>query len=156
MLTPTPGSPAHAGYAMPAEWARHSGTWISWPHNADTWPQGRLVAAEATMAQAVAALGVAETVHINVLDAEHAADVAARLEAAGVHREALRIHVIPTDDAWCRDHGAIFVTRPGKAEPLAALDFRFNAWGGKYPPWDRDDAVAPRMAARVVSRLPPA
>jgi agmatine deiminase len=57
-------------------------------------------------------------------------------------------HRFPTNDAWCRDHGAIFVTRPG-GEPAPrglALDFRFNSWGFKYPPFDLDDAIPPQMA----------
>ena len=63
------GAPAKAGYAMPAEWSPHQATWISWPHNPDTWP-GVLAQAEAAMAQAVAALASGETVRINVLDSE--------------------------------------------------------------------------------------
>ena len=143
---PRPGTPAAAGYAMPAEWAPHAATWISWPHNAETWP-ARLAATEHAMATAVAALSAGEGVHVNVLDAHHEAEVRARLAAAGARMDAVRLHAVPTDDAWCRDHGAIFVTRRAREAPLAAVDFGFNAWGGKYPPWDRDDAVAARMAA---------
>jgi len=145
-IPPEAGTPAAAGYAMPAEWAPHAATWISWPHNAETWP-GRLAAAEQAMARAVAALSAGEDVHVNVLDAHHEAEVRARLAATGARLAAVRFHAVPTDDAWCRDHGAIFVTRSGSNAPLAAVDFGFNAWGGKYPPWARDDAVAAQMAA---------
>jgi agmatine deiminase len=58
-------------------------------------------------------------------------------------------HRFPTNDAWCRDHGAIFVTRAAERDRLLALDFHFNAWGGKYPPFDLDDAVPARMAAAL-------
>ena len=58
---------------------------------------------------------------------------------------ALRLHVIPTDDVWMRDIAPTFV-RDGEAG-LLALDWTFNAWGGKYAPWDRDDAVAARVAS---------
>ena len=129
---------------MPAEWLPHAGTWISWPHNPQTWP-GRLESAEAAMAAAVAALSPGETVHVNVLDEAHAAHVRDRVQAAGAHMAHVRLHHVATDDAWCRDHGAIFVTRRGET-PLAAVDFGFNAWGGKYPPWDQDDAVPAHMA----------
>jgi agmatine deiminase len=130
---------------MPAEWAPHAATWISWPHNPATWP-GRVAAAEAAMATAVAALSSGETVHVNVLDAAHARHVRERVAAAGATMDAVHCHEVPTNDAWCRDHGAIFVTRPGADAPLAALDFGFNAWGGKYPPWDLDDTVPAHMA----------
>jgi agmatine deiminase len=32
---------------------------------------------------------------------------------------------------------------------LLALDWIYNAWGGKYPPWDADDAVPPQVAAHL-------
>ncbi len=126
---------------MPAEWSPHAGTWLSWPHKRESWP-GKFETVEPVMVQAVAALAPGETVHINVLDAAHEAHVRRLLSGiAG----SVRYHRFPTDDAWCRDHGAVFVTRAG-ATPLAALDFGFNAWGGKYPPYDDDDAIPKRMA----------
>jgi agmatine deiminase len=136
-------NPAELGYAMPAEWAPHQATWISWPHNLDTWP-GVLEAAEASMALAVAALAPAETVRINVLGADHEARVRSRLGPLG-DSPAVVFHHFPTNDAWCRDHGAIFVRNA--AGRLAAVDCGFNAWGGKYPPWDLDDAIPAQMAA---------
>lgn len=133
---------AEPTYAMPPEWAPHAATWLSWPHNRGTWPDG-LEAAEAALAEGVAALAEGESIRINVQDPSHAAHVAALL-AGRVPRERLVLEPIPTDDAWVRDHGAIIVRdRDGRR---MALDFRFNAWGGKYPPFDRDDAVARRMA----------
>ncbi len=137
-------TPAEQSYRMPAEWAPHAATWLSWPHNADTWPN-LLGAVEAAMAEVVRRIAPGEDVHINVLDAAHAEHVA-RLIGALAPPERLVWHVLPTDDAWIRDHGAIFVCRPGAVAPLLALDFEFNAWGGKYPPYDRDRAVAAAMA----------
>ncbi|MCG6870063.1 MAG: agmatine deiminase family protein [Gammaproteobacteria bacterium] len=128
-------------YFLPPEWATHQGTWFSWPHNAATWPDC-LEAAERAVTEAVVALATAETVRINVFDEAHRASVAARF-IGRIPNKRLRFHVIPTNDAWCRDHGAIFVIRQGRLE---ALDFRFNAWGGKYPPWDLDDAAAEQMS----------
>jgi agmatine deiminase len=138
-------TPAARGYAMPPEWAPHQATWLSWPHNPETWP-GHLEAAERALAGAVAALAEGETVRINVLDERHERHVAALLaRRAGAQR--VEFHRLPTNDAWCRDHGAIFVTRPGSDAPLLALDFGYNAWGGKYPPFDLDERVPAQMAA---------
>jgi agmatine deiminase len=132
-------------YHMPAEWAPHHGTWFSWPHNADTWPE-QLSGAERALAAAVAALSLRECVYLNVRDDDHARHVRALLpEEADL--SAVSFETIATNDAWCRDHGAIFVRDPGGA--LTALNFRFNAWGDKYPPYDLDDAVPPQMAARL-------
>jgi agmatine deiminase len=135
-------APAELGFRMPAEWAPHQATWISWPHNPETWP-GVLAAAEASMAEAVTALASGETVRINVLDAEHEAHVR-RLLGPVASTPAIVFHHFPTNDAWCRDHGAIFVR--DDSGRLAALDCGFNAWGGKYPPWNLDDAIPAQMA----------
>jgi agmatine deiminase len=143
----TTDTPATLGYSMPPEWAPHQATWFSWPHNPDTWP-GHLERAEHALVGAVAALSESETVRVNVKDAAHERHVAALFEGR-VNRARVQLHRIPTNDAWCRDHGAIFVTRPQREAPMLALDFGYNAWGGKYPPFDLDDAVPPQMAALV-------
>ncbi|MBM4221973.1 MAG: agmatine deiminase family protein, partial [Gammaproteobacteria bacterium] len=149
-------SAAGAGYRMPAEWSQHQATWISWPHNTDTWP-GQLPGVERTMAQAVAALAGSELVRINVRDAAHGYHVQ-KLLGGRVPPERVVFHQFPTNDAWCRDHGAIFVTRSGPGgAPLLALDFEYNAWGGKYPPYDLDNAIPGRMAGALgvpVRRIP--
>jgi agmatine deiminase len=142
-------SPAALGYRLPAEWEPHQATWISWPHNRSTWPDA-FEHAEPVMARAVAALTGGETVRINVLDEAHARRARTFLEDAAADMTQVVFHDFPTNDAWCRDHGAIFVVRPpGLGRPLAAVDCGFNAWGGKYPPFDLDDAIPRQMAAAL-------
>src|SRR5690606_27611387 len=77
-----------------------------------------------------------------------------RLLDAVAPRERVRYFHIPTNDAWVRDNGPIFVMQGG-AEPLAALDFDYNAWGGKYPPFDLDKQAGARMSGAIgVARIP--
>ncbi len=135
--------PTERGYRMPAEWSPHEATWLSWPHNRDSWP-GVYEKVEPAMVEFVRALAASEPVYINVLDAEHERHVRRQL-AAIAPAERLRFYQFPTNDAWARDHGAIFVTREG-TEPRLALDFDYNAWGGKYPPYDLDRLVGRQMA----------
>lgn len=146
---PSPGTPAALGYRMPAEWEPHAGTWLSWPHKVDTWP-GKLAAIPPVWVEMVRALSPGEHVHILV---KEPAPVAALLQEAGVDRSSVTLHDVPTDDAWTRDHGPIFVTRRGRHASLAVVDWRFNSWGGKYPPWDLDDRVPERVAARLAVPL---
>ncbi len=137
-------------FRMPAEWQPHAGTWLSWPHNRETWP-GCFDEAQTAMVAATAAMAEVEPIRINVLDAQHERVVERLLETC-VPRQQIEFHRIATNDAWIRDHGAIFVVRVhggNAAETRQALDFRFNAWGGKYPPFDLDDAVAGKMAAAL-------
>ncbi len=140
-----------SAYRLPAEWSPHQATWFSWPHNPDTWTEF-LPAVELVLAEAVAALARSELVRINVKDSGHGYHVQ-KLLAGKVPAERMVLHQFPTNDSWCRDHGAIFVTRTADAPPgqppLKALDFQYNAWGGKYPPFDLDNGIPERMAAAL-------
>jgi agmatine deiminase len=133
---------------MPAEWAPHRGTWLSWPHKEESWP-GKFAPVPAIFARMVHYLAEGEEVHINVLDEAMATDVRARLRAEGVNLQNVFLHLFPTNDAWCRDHGPIFVQRQGaKGSEEAIIDWGYNAWGNKYPPYDLDDVV-PTLVGRA-------
>jgi len=147
MKPPAPDSPAARGYRMPAEWEPHQATWLSWPHKRESWP-GHFEPVEPAYAEIVRALAACETVHVNVLDAGHRKHVEGILGRQGVSGD-IRFHLFPTNDAWCRDHGAIFVVRDGADAPLAAIDCDFNGWGGKYPPFDLDNRIPGRMAGEL-------
>lgn len=98
------------------------------------------------MAEFVGALSRDERVRINVQDAAHEKHVRGLLEGRARAANVV-FHQFPTNDAWCRDHGAIFVTsRPADSPGLLALDFEFNSWGNKYPPFALDNAI-PRLMA---------
>jgi agmatine deiminase len=58
---------------------------------------------------------------------------------------------IPIDDSWMRDSGPIFV-RNGDGE-VAAVSFRFNAWGERFPSWANDDAMPAAVASHLGVRL---
>jgi agmatine deiminase len=135
------------GFRLPAEWEPHRATWLAWPHNPDTWP-GRLARVETAFAAMIRALQPGEAVCVNVCDAAMEEAARRRLAESGVTLDAsVEFHHIPTDDAWIRDHGPLWLVRDGAAgRERLLLDFRFDAWGGKYPPWDRDDAVPARIA----------
>ena len=142
-------SPAALGYRMPAEWEPHAATWLAWPHKEESWP-GNFEPIPAVWVEMVRALYPGERVDILVNDAAMAAAVNDRLRAAQVPQHTVVLHEIPTDDAWMRDHGPTFVTRLRESRvELAVVDWVYNAWGGKYPPWDRDDAVPRHIAAAL-------
>jgi len=54
---------------------------------------------------------------------------------------------LPLDDSWLRDSGPIYVYDHGGRR--VAVHFRFNAWGEKFSPWDRDAAVG-RLVAEAL------
>jgi agmatine deiminase len=91
-----------------------------------------------------------EEVHVNVAGPAMEADVRRLLADEGVDVGNVFFHDNPTNDAWCRDHGPIFVHRQsaGKTEE-AILDWGYNAWGGKYPPYDLDDVIPTRIGREL-------
>ena len=145
------GTPAEHGYTFPAEWRRHAGTWISWPRPEGISFPGFYHRAIEDVAGVVAAIAACEPVHVNVPNANYeriVRDAPRRRRRAAPAR--LAVHHIPTNECWTRDHGPAFVqrVRRGRAE-TAVVDWGFNAWGGKYPPWDADDAVPTRGRRRA-------
>lgn len=143
MAAPKTKTPAALGYRMPAEWAPQSAVWLSWPHNRATWP-GQFRPVPYDYAKFVAAISRFEDVRINAAAKLHSR--AKRLcAAAGADMAKVTFYDHPTNDAWCRDHGPIFVrhTRTGE---IAVTDWVHNAWGGKYPPYDLDNAIPPAIA----------
>lgn len=127
---------------MPAEWEKHYGTWLSYPHNPDTFFE-KIESVRDSYTEMIKWIAKGEKVHINVNNQEDENDLRSRLREKEVY-ENIIIHHVPTNDAWCRDHGAIFV-RDLETGKIVATDWKFNAWGGKYP-YELDDKVPEFMA----------
>jgi agmatine deiminase len=143
---PSAPVPASLGYRMPAEWAPHAATWLSWPRpDGISFPDAyeKIMPAFARM---VDALADSEPVCVNVWDAAHEAEVRRQLSRAGARDGHMRFYRHPAYEPWCRDHGPIFLKRPGGDEESVIVDWDYNAWGGKYPPHDLDDAIPTRIA----------
>jgi agmatine deiminase len=139
--------PIPASYRMPAEWERHEATWFSWPHNPETWPGIPLEAMEKTWCEMILALCPDEKIHINVLNSEMENRARAFLQAGSVELREVTFHHFPTNDAWIRDHGPVFIIeeKPHGRQVLL-MDWDYNSWGEKYPPYDLDNAI-PRQVA---------
>jgi agmatine deiminase len=141
-------TPASLGYRMPAEWEPHEATWLSWPRaDGISFPDSYLRVAP-TLARMVDALADSERVNINVCDEEHEAEVRGQLKKARARIDHVTFFHVPINEPWCRDHGPIFLTRD-EAPRLAVVDWEYNAWGWKYPPFDDDDAVPTILAEKL-------
>jgi len=142
-------TPRELGYHMPAEWEPHEATWLSWPHKEESWP-GAFESVPGIFVELTRHLAESELVRINVADADFAERVMTLLRAGGVNTDAVRFHFNPTNDAWARDHGPIYVVRDGAGRRARAInDWRYNAWGDKYPPYDLDDVIPTRIAEEM-------
>ncbi len=141
-----PTTPAALGYRMPAEWEPHEATWLSWPHKEASWP-GKFEPVPAVFAGLTKRLTASELVRINVADEDFAERVRVELRKARVDLSRVSFHFNPTNDAWCRDHGPMYVVRERDGQRERAInDWGYNAWGNKYPPYDLDDVVPTRIA----------
>lgn len=131
-------NPAELNYKMPAEWAKHLRTYVAWPVQASMcYPEdyARVCLGYAEIIQAIA-----EFEPVTVIGNPADAGELTRLFAAN---ERIEFLYIAHNDAWLRDNGPAFLVQDsGK---IAGVNWRFNAWGGKYAPWDLDDQVAPQM-----------
>ena len=144
------GTPASHGFSFPAEWAPRKATWISWPRPEGISFPGKYNEAIEDIAGLIRVLVAREDVHLNVPNENYKRIVTDFLKARRVPMRRVFFHFIATNEAWARDHGPAFVLRQHRGRTEAAIvDWGFNAWGGKYPPWDADDAVPTRIAEEL-------
>lgn len=119
---------------IPPEWAPHERTLMAWPCRVELW-EDRLEEAKEEYAAVANAIAAFEPV-LMVAPPGQGAEARAALTAA------VEIWEAPIDDSWLRDSGPIFVGEE-------AVCFGFNAWGGKFSPWDDDATIAPRLCEHL-------
>ncbi|MBE2231088.1 MAG: agmatine deiminase family protein [Chitinophagaceae bacterium] len=137
-------TPKELGYYFPAEFAPHTATWLSWPHKEASWP-GKIHTIFPSYTQFIRELTKGELVRINVADEAMKSFATGHLLQAGVDMEKVDFFFHPTNDAWCRDHGPAFVINPAADIKKMIIDWGYNAWGNKYPPFDLDDVIPTRI-----------
>jgi agmatine deiminase len=141
------GTPAEHGFSFPAEWTRHAATWISWPRPEGISFPGRYQECIDNIVEVIRVITTYEPVHLNVPNIDYELIVRARLAYFKVPARRVKFHHIRTNECWTRDHGPAFILRRHRGRTQAAVvDWGYNAWGGKYPPYDADDAVPTRVA----------
>ncbi|MFM9059114.1 MAG: agmatine/peptidylarginine deiminase [Planctomycetaceae bacterium] len=141
-------TPAELGYRLPAEWEPHAAVWLAWPHRRATF-LGDFAAIPPVFAGIVRLLARHEPVRIVAAGGPLAEARIALADVANVG-----FVEIPTNDSWLRDTGPVWLApRAGRDLPPAAVAWEWNAWGGKYPPWDADARVARAIAERLGRRV---
>ncbi len=134
------------GYHFPAEWHNHTATWLSWPHKEASWP-GKIDLIYPKYCEFIKAVSESELVRINIANEQMAAFAKEQLLTAGVDLKYIEFFEFETNDAWCRDHGPAFIINP-ETNQKAIIDWGYNAWGGKYPPFDLDDVIPTKIGER--------
>jgi agmatine deiminase len=136
-------------FRLPAEWEPHEATWVAWPRREGISFPGAAETAQEIWARLVEVITRYEPVHVNVFDDNQQREVIDLLRRRLGTTRMRRVvpHVVPAYEPWIRDHGPIFVEEHHDGQlQLAILDWGYNAWGGKYPPYDLDDQVPRRVS----------
>jgi agmatine deiminase len=139
-------TPANSGYHMPAEWEPHTGVWISWPGNDETFPDLKRV--QQAFLEMITGLIPGETVNLFVADESVMDYVLEQLIKTGNDADKVKFHTGSSPDVWIRDYGPTFIVNRGIKE-LSAVTWEFNAWGEKY-----EDLICDgQIALKIVSCL---
>jgi agmatine deiminase len=138
-------TPKELGYRFPAEFEQHAATWLSWPHKEASWP-GKIETIYPPYCHFIQALAEHEEVHINIVNEEMKTFAQEKLGPMSIPAGRVKFYTHPTNDAWCRDHGPAFLVNPSASQPRIIIDWNYNAWGNKYPPFDLDDRIPTLIA----------
>ena len=132
--------PKALNYKMPPEWAKHARTFIEWPVKAALcWPENY---DEVCRGFAEIAKAIVEFEPVTMLVNPDAVENAVKLCGPKVE-----ILILEHNDSWMRDNGPTFLTN-GTGE-IAGVNWKFNAWGEKYSPWELDDLVAGKLLKQL-------
>jgi agmatine deiminase len=134
------GTPLADGYFWPAEWEPHRQTWMCWPARAECFGGGEaMLLAKQAYARVARAISSFEPVTMAVSPGEAAE---AKLATGGK----AEIAEMALDDSWARDFGPTFLHGP---KGISGVQWKFNAWGGKYHPFASDATFARRVLERA-------
>lgn len=137
-------TPKELGFRFPAEWEKHEATWLTWPHNDDSFP-GKVESIYPLYMQFVKEIAKGEKVRINVPDGFHIAKIKEFVIRFGVNESNVELFIHPSNDVWCRDHGPSFLINKGSERPKLIVNWEYNAWGGKYPSY-LDNEISRKIA----------
>jgi len=135
------------GFRLAAEWEDHRATWLSWPRpDSPSYAEGYEAALE-VLVRFVRLLVQGEEVRILVRNEGLEGQAQAALRQGRIPMHRVFFHRIPTYEPWCRDYGPVFLVRERISQrQVAVVDWRYNAWGGKYAPYEEDDAMPAHVA----------
>lgn len=138
-------TPKSQGYYFPPEWHPHLATWITFPHNNHSWLGEKLTEMYPEYFRLIKEISRGEKVNINVHDAALKFFIEDQLPLYGIDPVQIKYYIKATNDAWCRDHGPAFLIHETNSTRMI-VDWEYNAWGGKYPPFDDDNHLSFEIA----------
>lgn len=138
-------TPKELGYRFPAEWEPQEAIWFAWPSREDLWA-GRLERVREQLARLYVLAARYQTVRV-LCARQSQPQLLALIESAG-GSDRIELYDYLTDDVWIRDFGPLFLLSE-EGDKLCIADWRYNAWGNKFPNQSKDD----RASAWVADQL---
>ena len=133
-----------SGLRFPAEWEPQSAVWFAWPVRGDLWP-GCLDTVRRQLASLYVTVACFQPVRV-LCPAAAQSGLRTLMTEIG-DASAVELFDYETDDVWIRDFGPLFLRNDdGEA---AIVDWRFNAWGGKFPKYQKDDRATAWIAEQL-------
>lgn len=139
--------PSENGYFFPAEWHPQVATWLSFPVNKETW-EDRFEKIWPAYFEFIKTISLSQQVRINVADENARHLIETRIREMSIDPARVELYPFATNDSWCRDHGPAFLIHRHNDSRLI-VDWEYNAWGGKYPPFDSDNAIPGQIAGAL-------
>jgi len=142
-------TPRELGFTFPAEFEKQRAMWLSWPHKEASWP-GKIETIYEPYCQFISLISEGQKVGINIADEKMKQFALLQLQTTNCKPNLgnIEFYFHPTNDAWCRDHGPAFVVNR-TTKQKAIVDWNYNAWGDKYPPYDLDDVIPTLIAEKL-------
>lgn len=133
-----PKTPKELGYRFPAEWERQEAIWFAWPVRDSLWPDcfGRV---REKLAELYAL--AARFQKVRVLCQADQQEMLRELMLPHGDLANVEFYDYQTDDVWIRDFGPLFLVHDRNKE-LCIADWRYNAWGNKFPEQEKDDKAS--------------
>jgi agmatine deiminase len=144
--------PREDGYYMPGEYEKHAKTWMVWPERLDTFRNSAYDAQLAFLSVAKAIIKFEPvTMCCSSFDKVLPSLVDIDKNTGIDSNTGIQFVEISSNDSWARDIGPTFVKNRSTGE-VRGVDWRFNAWGGKYDglysDWKDDDAFATKVCSK--------
>ena len=141
-------TPKELGYRFPAEWEPQEAVWFAWPVRSTLWPDCFDHVRE-KLAELYAL--AARYQKVRILCDFREQDTLRKLIVSYGDLTHIEFFDYQTDDVWIRDFGPLFLIHDQKKE-LCIADWRYNAWGNKFPEQEQDDKASAWISERLSIR----
>lgn len=128
----------------PAEWEVQKSVWLAFPHNETNWQGEDRVRIFEFYYKLIEIVSEFEQANVLVPEGFRLPADKKRLFSKAPFKP--KFIKMQTDDIWIRDYGPFFAYNDKGREKI--VQFVFNAWGEKFPPWENDAEIPQRIAKK--------